>query len=54
MNELKYLKDHTLKLLEDCTDVEQVRLIRGLLMENQTKIVKVDYKAQVTKSHVMK
>lgn len=54
MNELKYLKDHTLKLLEDCTDVEQIRLIRGLLMENQTKIVKVYDKAQVTKSHVMK
>lgn len=54
MNELKYLKDHTLKLLEECTDIEQIRLIRGLLMESQAIIVKVDDKAQVTKSHVMK
>ena len=54
VSELKYLKDHALKLLQDCTDVEQIRLIRGLLIESHNTIVKVDDKAQITKSPVMK
>lgn len=36
MNELKYQKDHALKLLEECTDLDQIRLIRALLMDSTT------------------
>lgn len=54
MSELTYLKDHALELLEDCTDIEQIRLIRALLIENEIKIVKVDDTAQITKNPVMK
>lgn len=54
MGELTYLRDHALALLEDCTDVEQIRLIRTILLENKIKIVKVDDTAQMIKSPVMK
>lgn len=53
MSELIYLKDHALILLEDCTDIEQIRLIRALLIESQNKIVKVDDKAQLSKSPIV-